>query len=74
MEHEAGAIELGRTGLRVSALGVGTNTWEADPAEVDLIASPRKALTGISHEQTAESSLSAAGSGGIVLYNRRSHL
>jgi len=27
MEHEAEAAELGRTGLRVSALGAGTNTW-----------------------------------------------
>lgn len=27
MERDAETIELGRTGLRVSALGVGTNTW-----------------------------------------------
>jgi len=27
MEHEAETVELGRTGLRVSAVGVGTNTW-----------------------------------------------
>jgi hypothetical protein len=27
MEHAAETVELGRTGLRVSALGVGTNIW-----------------------------------------------
>lgn len=27
MEHEAETVELGRTNLRVSSLGVGTNTW-----------------------------------------------
>lgn len=27
MEHEAETVDLGRTGLRVSAIGVGTNTW-----------------------------------------------